>query len=304
MSDFDLKKRLTENGWLGRIVSVEHLSELKATIEKARSEAHLAEEFCKIGLDFFEFEPPADMPQASMVIIVAVPAPVTRVYFHAKGQRISLNIPPIYVDYFGRSQLVQNNLNSWLAQTGHRAAKAKLPLKTLAVRSGLARYGRNNVCFVPGMGSYLQLVGLYSDLPCVDDSWQEPQPLERCDHCKACLNSCPTGAILPDRFLIQADRCLTFFNEGSEPFPNWINPAAHNTLIGCLRCQEICPENLAVRNWIEEGGEFNEEETVLLSAETPLADLPQATADKVKNLKIYGDEHLGRNLAAIIRRQG
>jgi epoxyqueuosine reductase len=40
-------------------------------------------------------------------------------------------------------------------------ALSLLPLKSLAVRSGLAAYGRNNVCYVPGMGSFLELVGLY-----------------------------------------------------------------------------------------------------------------------------------------------
>jgi epoxyqueuosine reductase len=38
-------------------------------------------------------------------------------------------------------------------------------LKRLAVRSGLARYGRNNVTYVEGMGSFLELSASLTDMP-------------------------------------------------------------------------------------------------------------------------------------------
>ena len=58
------------------------------------------------------------------------------------------------------------------------------PLKPLAVRLGLVRYGRNNVTYAPGMGSYIQLLGYLTDasLP-LPDGWrpQEPTLLPECE---------------------------------------------------------------------------------------------------------------------------
>ena len=67
------------------------------------------------------------------------------------------------------------------------------PLKTLAACAGLARYGRNNIAYVPGLGSYLMLAACcLSDAPPPDDApWGEPQELERCERCSACLRACP-----------------------------------------------------------------------------------------------------------------
>jgi len=70
----------------------------------------------------------------------------------------------------------------WLEKKDHRTAKPQLPLKTLAVCSGLAEHGRNNLCYVPGMGSFFQRVGIFSSLPCTDDSWRKPQILACAAH--------------------------------------------------------------------------------------------------------------------------
>jgi epoxyqueuosine reductase len=62
---------------------------------------------------------------------------------------------------------------------------AKLPLKLLAAHSGLAVYGRNNIAYVSGMGGFLGLTAVYSDLPCEQDSWQEPQLMKRGETCNS-----------------------------------------------------------------------------------------------------------------------
>ena len=128
-----------------------------------------------------------------------------------------------------------------------------MPEKLLAVRSGLARYGKNNITYVPGMGSLHRLAVFVSDLPCVEDNWGEVKTLKTCDGCTACMDACPTGAIVSDRFLIHAERCITFHNERIEEFPEWLDSSWHNCLVGCLRCQWVCPENRDVRQWVEDG---------------------------------------------------
>jgi epoxyqueuosine reductase len=224
-----------------------------------------------------------------------------RVTFNWQGKPVPVTLPPTYVSYTPRTDSVQAVLAGWLKDMGHRLAKPVLPLKTLAVASGLARYGRNNIVYVPGMGSFLQLVGAFSDLPCGADPWEEPRALDRCESCIACRRHCPSGAIKDDRFLLHVERCLTYHNEADADFPDWIDPSWHNCLIGCMRCQSVCPENKDVLGRFEDRGEFTEKETALFLERVPLDEFPAETVAKLKNLEINEDyRNLCRNLAMIV----
>ena len=198
---------------------------------------------------------------------------------------------------------MEDLLAGTLASKGYYVSRMKLPLKLLAVRSGLGLYGRNNIRYVPGMGSFLQLVGVYSDLPCKKDSWREAQMMERCQQCNACHLKCPTGAIPSDRFLLRADRCIVFHNEraGNIPFPTWMNPSWHNCVVGCMHCQKVCPENKDFVQWIEGKAEFSEEETALILEGVSLDQLPTTTVRKLERLDLieYLD-NLPRNLGVLL----
>ncbi|MGA9364913.1 MAG: 4Fe-4S double cluster binding domain-containing protein [Bacteroidota bacterium] len=296
---------IEEQGWKARIVPIEHLADLEEAI-RDRYESGLFDEVLYQGqLSFFSFDPPADLPSTRSIIIVAVPTPQMRIVFHWQGERVPVVVPPTYVSYTPRTESVQAVLAAWLEQNGYKLAKPRLPLKTLAVRSGLADYGRNNISYVPGMGSFLQLVGAFSDLPCDYDPWREPKALDTCESCVACLRYCPTGAIADDRFLLHTERCLTYHNEAPGDFPAWIDPSWHHCLIGCMRCQTICPENKAVLDWFEDRVEFSEQETNLFIQRTPFDCLPAETAAKLKSLDINEDYRLlCRNLSMIVGREG
>ena len=118
-----------------------------------------------------------------------------------------------------------------------------LHLKLLAARSGLGRYGRNNLCYVEGMGTFLALLAFLTDAPELEDSWQEPALLEACRECAICYGICPSNAIRREDFVIDAGRCITLYNEVDGKFPTWILPSMHNALMGCMKCQTGCPEN-------------------------------------------------------------
>jgi epoxyqueuosine reductase len=211
-------------------------------------------------------------------------------------------LPPTYVSYSSRSESVQLAVRLWLENAGHGAATSNLPLKTLAVRSGLADQGRNNLCYVPGMGSFLELVALFSTLPCRADPWREPRMLTRCAHCDACLARCPSGAIDEDRFLLRAERCLTLHNESTNAFPDWIGPSWHHCLVGCMRCQDQCPENRGVSRWVQDRAEFSEAETAALLDGRVTDGLPASLTAKLRDLELnYDGTLLGRNLAALVR---
>ena len=192
-------------------------------------------------------------------------------------------------------------LQAQLEAGGYRLWDANLPKKLLAARSGLARYGRNNIAYIPGMGSYFRLLLFASDLPAADDIWQEAEAMELCTHCTACLKACPTGAILEDRFLLSAERCLTYHNERTAEFPDWLDSDWHHCLVGCMHCQLVCPENKDVRGWVEEGPAFSEQETALLLQGTALEQLPSETAEKLRQCEM-GDflEVVPRNLRALL----
>ena len=284
------------------MVPLSHLTGLEEAICNPYGQGLLDRKLYERYLSPFSYTSPSDLAPACSMMIVAVPTPPMRVFFRWQGERVPVIIPPTYVGYTSRTERVQAVLAAWLHLEGLRLAKPDLPLKTLAVRSGLAFYGRNNISFVPGMGSFFQLVGAFSDLPCEGDPWQEPAALHRCASCTACMKLCPAGAITADRFLLHAERCLTFHNEAPADFPGWIEPSWHHCLIGCMRCQTACPENKVFAGWFEDRAEFSENETALLIRQVPPAQLPMETASKIKALEINEDYFaLCRNLSMILR---
>ncbi len=296
-----LLEKVSSHGWQGRIIPIERLGDLKGAILDRHARGLLDETFYEEALRLFSFERPADLAEACSIIVLAVPVPQVRLFFARNGKRLAAIVPPTYVRYTARTTDVRADLASWLALEGYRVANSSLPLKTLAVGSGLAQYGRNNITYVTGMGSFLQLVSAFSDLPCLDDPWREPQALSRCDSCVACRKHCPSGAIPQDRFLLRAELCLTFHNERAGDFPGWIDPSWHNCLIGCMRCQDVCPENKTVISHFDDMAEFSEKETELLLERVPFDRLPSETADKLRGLEINEEyPRLCRNLSMLV----
>jgi len=297
----ELLFHLTEHGYQGRIVSIQHLPELQEEIKERFNQGSFDEEFYRLRLAFFDFKVPETLPKAKSIIVVAVPRPQAQATFTFEGEKTALILPPTYVAYQQTTNRVAEFLAGVLKEKGYNMARTELPLKLLAVRSGLAEYGRNNISYVSGMGSFFQLVAVYSELPCREDSWREARMMKQCENCQACLRSCPTGAISSDRFLLHAERCIVFHNEkkGDIPFPGWIDPSWHNCLYGCLHCQRACPEDRHFMNWIVEREEFSQEETELLLKGRSLDRLPSATLEKLKNLDLADPDsldNLPRNL--------
>ncbi len=294
-----LELYLEQCGFRGRVLSIQRLAELQRELESRHTCGPLDETFYQERLAFFEFRPPLDFLAATSLIVVAVPRPQTLVSFTWNGKTLELTLPPTYWGHREISRQVEDLLARFLAPEGYGVALAKLPQKLVTVRSGLAEYGRNNIGYVSGMGSFFQPVVFYSDLPCHQDTWREPRMMDRCQDCRACLIQCPTGAITAERFLLHAERCIVFHNErpAKHPFPAWIDPAAHNCVIGCMVCQQYCPENKPFLRWFEGNEEFSHEETALLLEGASRDQLPAATVAKLERLELIDDlAVLPRNL--------
>lgn len=295
---------LKDLGYDHRVVSIERLAGLKERVESHRRQGLFDSIFYQKQLSDFVFHLPENMPSARSLIIVAVPQPKSEVTFIWKGKRLTAVIPPTYV-YSGIEKKVKQSLVDCLSPQGFQVVRAKIPVKSLAVCSGLGRYGKNNICYVEEIGSFHRLAAFYSELSSSSEQWEEPQMMEACRDCDACLRACPTKAIISERFLIRAERCLSYFNEGSDPFPEWIKPAWHNCLVGCMYCQRACPVDQGFLDQIDKSMEFFEEETAQILEETSVDRLSKETLRKLKGLDLI--DYLGalpRNLKALFAKAG
>ena len=292
--------KLEERGYRGTVLPIEHVAQLKYEIEERSSQGQIDAGLYEKYLSSFKFDVATSLPKACSIIITAAPQPQRKITFHFNGQTYPVIIPPTY--YADTDSQIKNMLQNILDSNDYQLRPAALPLKLLAVCSGLARYGKNNIAYVEGLGSFVRLKAFLSDMPTDRGDWLEPRVMKECDKCKACLNECPTGAIVPNRFLIHAERCITFLNEWRGEFPKWIDPAWHNSLVGCMKCQLACPVNKRFIKWVEEGETFNEAETALILNGVPLDRIPPETAHKLN--RIYMMESLDvlpRNLRALLK---
>jgi epoxyqueuosine reductase len=237
------------------------------------------------------------------VVVVAKPRPAHTVGFDFEGEVFDALLPPTYFRYRAvfedvRVDLEANGLPG--ARVGHLVA----PLKAIAGRLGLVSYGRNNISYAPGLGSYFQLCGYLTDadLPVLEEAERVVKPLlPECEGCSACLSMCPTGAITEERMLLRAERCLTFANENPGDWPEWVDPRVHNCLLGCLECQRVCPANPELP--IEHTGlRFSANETRLLLSDDAVVHGNVETGIRAKLAwlgQTYSVPVLGRNLRAL-----
>jgi len=283
-------------GYMAKIVAVEHLKELKDELILRKRIDNFDEAFYQERLTSFKYAPSSGLSESRSIIIIAVPQPKVVLLFRWKGKVFPINIPPTYDVSINDN--VKIKLEEILMPEGFGIEPTVLPLKLLAVQSGLAEYGRNNICYIPNKGSFIRLMAFYSDLPCQEDSWRSLCIMNRCNSCRACIMACPTGAIEGRRFLLHAELCLSFHNEHAGYFPDFIDPSIHHSLFGCLKCQNVCPENRNKLSWIEKKASFSEYETTCILNEYPLNEIPYSTRQKLERLYLIDDYPLlSRNLS-------
>jgi epoxyqueuosine reductase len=300
-----VENEIFNNGDKAKLISIKYLESIKKEIEELKDTGFLNDFQKFIVNDLYELDLPETEFEIKSILVVASPSPAfVKVAFNWQGEKVPLVIPSTYIDMNSAPKIIEQYLDGFLNNTGYHIKYApKLPRKLLAVKSGLGEYGRNNICYVDGLGSFLNLSLYFSDIPCAEENLRDIEQMDLCKTCKACLNNCPTGAIIEDRFLVNNERCLTYFNESDSKsdFPEWISPLAHNSVVGCCRCQAICPKNKEYLNNIVEPVEFNEEETLLLLEGKPLEQFSKELALKIEKLDMSDYLNaLPRNLKALL----
>ncbi|HOJ19634.1 MAG TPA: 4Fe-4S double cluster binding domain-containing protein [Ignavibacteriaceae bacterium] len=291
-------KSLNLNGYKAKITSVGIISNLKKEFFYIKN--FLNETFVRERLNLFHFEFNDELKYAKSLIITAAPQyPITTVFYFGES-KITTYVPPTYT--YNTDDKIRKILKEilpkdiWLFDVS-------LPLKLLSVLSGLAKYGRNNIAYVNGMGSFFRLKAFLSNLPIIKPNEYKISMLEDCYNCFACLYLCPTNAISKNRFLVKAEKCLTFLNEKKDDFPDWVNPEWHNSLIGCMRCQLYCPANKKFRHLRDGFIEFDESETKSILTSTPIELLQTVTKQKIINLNLQDDyDLLSRNLSVLVNK--
>jgi epoxyqueuosine reductase len=297
-------EKLEAKGYRAAAVPVERLAELRAQYEDLARRRVLDERIADDLLRGLTFEPPDAVRSPASLVVVATADPMVCCTFRWRGADVPVPVPPTYLHLRRKSEEATRAVADVLPEQSHATCIINAPHKALAVRSGLARYGRNNITYIPGLGSFYRLTTVCTDIPCDVGEWVDPAMMTRCDGCARCADACPTGAIPRDRVVLRAERCITYWNEKpvDVPFPEWIENGWHDCLVGCLHCQRACPENEAVLGYREDGPQFTEHETRALLAASGPQDLSGDLRRKLENWDLL--DWLGvlpRNLAVHLR---
>lgn len=109
-----------------------------------------------------------------------------------------------------------------------------------AARAGLGWNGKNTLTIHPRQGSHFFLAEIICDLELPPDN-----PLrDHCGTCRRCIEACPTEAISPEGYFLDASKCISYLTiELKEAIPDGFAGKMENWMFGCDICQEVCPWN-------------------------------------------------------------
>jgi epoxyqueuosine reductase len=268
-----------------KTLSVGQLNELQQDIDKLKREGKLSDhKTYRSYLSDLKFEIPENLPNVRSLIAIAIFTKPMLINFHLNGEKHEVMLPHQYYASGLTEKILRDiMLKEIVKEHGHKIEKAtQVHLKLLAVRSGLGRYGRNNLCYVEGMGSLLKLFAYFTDHQFEEDNWTEIRMMDGCEDCKICMSHCPSKCITEEKFVIDAGKCLTLYNEIEGEFPKWIDPNAHNALMGCMKCQLHCPANREVIKLTGRLEDVTEEETKKILKGTPDKKLLDSLSNKLR----------------------
>lgn len=143
-------------------------------------------------------------------------------------------------DHYSPLRAVLESMADTLRESGFRAEVRcddnRLVDRAVAVRSGIAWWGKSTMALAPGVGPWMLLGSVLTDADL------EPTiPMVRdCGTCDACIPACPTGAIVAPGVL-DARKCIAAILQSRGPIPLHIRDAIGDRWYGCDECLTACP---------------------------------------------------------------
>ncbi len=138
-------------------------------------------------------------------------------------------------------QSLADRIGGEVGAFGYRAFTDSAPVLevALAANSGIGWRGKHTLLLTREHGSWFFLGELYTDLPLPVTA---PQT-SHCGSCTACIDVCPTGAIVAP-YELDARRCISYLTiEHAGSIPEELRPLIGNRIYGCDDCQLACPWN-------------------------------------------------------------
>ncbi len=124
-----------------------------------------------------------------------------------------------------------------------------------AAKSGLGWIGKNGNLINKGNGSFYFLAELIIDL----DLNYDGVVTDHCGTCTACIDACPTQAIVAPT-IVDGSKCISYFTiELKEAIPTSMKGKFDNWAFGCDVCQDVCPWNKFSKPHQEPKFELNEQ---------------------------------------------
>ena len=111
--------------------------------------------------------------------------------------------------------------------------------KAWAAKSGLGWMGKNTNLITQKVGSFYFIAELIVDLELEYDN----PTTDHCGSCTACIDACPTEAIVAP-YVVDGSKCISYFTiELKENIPIEIKGKFDDWVFGCDVCQDVCPWN-------------------------------------------------------------
>ena len=141
----------------------------------------------------------------------------------------------------GRLQRLAARIEDTIGDFGYRVFTDSAPVLevALAAKSGIGWQGKHTLLLTREAGSWFFLGEIYTNLPLPVTA---PQA-SHCGSCSACIDICPTGAIVAP-YELDARRCISYLTiELPGSIPEALRPLIGNRVYGCDDCQLCCPWN-------------------------------------------------------------
>ena len=111
--------------------------------------------------------------------------------------------------------------------------------KAWAAKAGLGWVGKHTLLLSKQKGSFFFVAELILDLELEYDT----PVTDHCGSCTACIDACPTGAIV-EPYKVDGSKCISYFTiELKDQLPNNMKGKFDNWMFGCDTCQDVCPWN-------------------------------------------------------------